>query len=440
MLSVKNLSIAYGQHQAVSQLNIKISPSEVVVILGANGAGKSSLLRAISGLSEGHLEGDISFAGETLLDKSSDEIVNSGIALVPEGRAIFGDLSVEENLILGAFNERARDQEQKNLKMVLELFPKLRERRHQIARTMSGGEQQMVAIGRALMSDPTILMLDEPSLGLSPLLSQELFQALGQIRKTGIGVLVVEQNAKLSLSIADRGYLIENGRIVGENDAKTLASDPAVQRAYLGAASPSESPVSAGKKEAATQRSSSVNLPAKAVSSPLPPPVNVPEKSARPAATASVSHPTAGTAHKKPRFISPQNIGAEEIRADQLIPEDVNSLVNRAARTATDRTALALPQSTKDDTERPEISLSSTPSTLPTEGDLEIRKLLADFETSAKNARNAAHNKPAIIDVQPIPQPRQHQGPLPAIPVFRKSRVEIYKRNNDGQLVKSKEA
>jgi len=439
MLSVKNLSIAYGQHQAVSQLNITISPSEAVVILGANGAGKSSLLRAISGLSEGHLEGDISFAGETLLDKSSDEIVNAGIALVPEGRAIFGDLSVEENLILGAFNERAREQEQKNLKMVLELFPKLRERRRQIARTMSGGEQQMVAIGRALMSDPTILMLDEPSLGLSPLLSQELFQALGQIRKTGIGVLVVEQNAKLSLSIADRGYLIENGRIVGENDAKTLASDPAVQRAYLGAASPSEPSVSAGKTAETTQGSSATNLSAAAVSSPLPPPLNTPEKSTRPAPPASVPHHTAGTIQTNPRFISPQNSGADTIRASQLIPEDVDSLVNRAARTASDRTALALPQNTRTGTGHPETSLTSAASSLPPANSPEIRKLLADFETSAENARNTTHSKPAITDVQPIPQPRQHQGPLPEIPVFRKSRVEIYKRNDNGQLVKSKE-
>ncbi|MCH1474111.1 MAG: ABC transporter ATP-binding protein, partial [Alphaproteobacteria bacterium] len=250
MLEVKNLSVSYGKHRALDDISVQITKGEVVVILGANGAGKSSLLRAIAGLSEGHCDGDISFAGQTLLGQSPDEIVTGGIALVPEGRAIFGDLNVEENLRLGAYNERARVNEQANLDRVLTLFPKLRERRKQISRTMSGGEQQMVAVGRALMSDPTILMLDEPSLGLSPLLSKELFQALGRIRETGLGVLVVEQNAKLSLAIADRGYLIENGRIVGSNDAASLASDPAVQAAYLGGkpgrvGAPAPRPVSA---------------------------------------------------------------------------------------------------------------------------------------------------------------------------------------------------
>ncbi|MEK9935730.1 MAG: ABC transporter ATP-binding protein, partial [Rhodobiaceae bacterium] len=255
MLEVKNLSVSYGQHRALDDISVRISKGEVVVILGANGAGKSSLLRAIAGLSEGHCDGDISFAGQSLLGRNPDEIVTGGIALVPEGRAIFGDLNVEENLRLGAYSERARMNEQANLDRVLTLFPKLRERRKQITRTMSGGEQQMVAVGRALMSDPTVLMLDEPSLGLSPLLSKELFQALGRIRETGPGVLVVEQNAKLSLAIADRGYLIENGRMVGANDAASLAADPAVQAAYLGgkpgrAGAPAARPAAVAAKQA----------------------------------------------------------------------------------------------------------------------------------------------------------------------------------------------
>ena len=234
MLEVKNLSVSYGQHRALDDISVRISKGEVVVILGANGAGKSSLLRAIAGLSEGHCDGDISFAGQSLLGRNPDEIVTGGIALVPEGRAIFGDLNVEENLRLGAYSERARMNEQANLDRVLTLFPKLRERRKQITRTMSGGEQQMVAVGRALMSDPTILMLDEPSLGLSPLLSKELFQALGRIRETGLGVLVVEQNAKLSLAIADRAYVIEEGSVTLSGSAAELRENSDLKKSYLG--------------------------------------------------------------------------------------------------------------------------------------------------------------------------------------------------------------
>jgi branched-chain amino acid transport system ATP-binding protein len=163
-------------------------------------------------------------------------IVEAGLALVPEGRGIFGELTVRENLLLGAFARRARADEARNRERVLALFPRLGERLNQLASTMSGGEQQMVAVGRALMSAPELLLLDEPSLGLSPLLCGELFRALARVRGDGISVLLVEQNARRSLAIADRGYLIENGRIVGTGAATALASDPAVQRAYLGGA------------------------------------------------------------------------------------------------------------------------------------------------------------------------------------------------------------
>lgn len=234
MLSIENLTVSYGLHRALGGVSLSVAPGEVVVMLGANGAGKSSLLRAIAGICEGDVDGRISLSSQNILGRKSDQIVEAGIAFVPEGRGIFGDLSVWDNLMLGAYSERGRRGKDKNLKWVLELFPKLVERKSQIARTMSGGEQQMVAIGRAMMSNPEILMLDEPSLGLSPLLCKELFGNLSSIRETGMGVLLVEQNAKQSLAIADRGYLIENGEITGENAADVMLSDPAVQAAYLG--------------------------------------------------------------------------------------------------------------------------------------------------------------------------------------------------------------
>lgn len=236
MLTISNLSVSYGLHRALAGVSLTVSPGEIVVMLGANGAGKSSLLRAVAGICDGQAEGRIDLSGKEILSRKPDEIVEAGVAFVPEGRGIFGDLTVWENLLLGAYSQRGRRGKDKNLKWVLELFPKLIERKDQVARTMSGGEQQMVAIGRAMMANPEILMLDEPSLGLSPLLCQELFGNLSQIRETGMGVLLVEQNAKQSLAIADRGYLIENGDITGENAAHAMLNDPAVQAAYLGGA------------------------------------------------------------------------------------------------------------------------------------------------------------------------------------------------------------
>jgi branched-chain amino acid transport system ATP-binding protein len=246
-LTVNGVTVFYGQHQALNQVSLTVKPGEIVVILGANGAGKSTLLQTISGLVP-RAGGTVSMHGHALGNARAHHIVEAGLALVPEGRGIFGDLSVEENLTLGAYSKRAREREQQLLDTVYQLFPKLVERRKQIARTMSGGEQQMVAIGRAMMSAPDVLMLDEPSLGLSPLLASEVFKTLKSVRDTGLGILLVEQNAKQSLSIADRGYLLENGAITAEDSAKNLLSDPAVVQAYLGGAASSESPSTHHKK------------------------------------------------------------------------------------------------------------------------------------------------------------------------------------------------
>ena len=424
MLEVNNLSVSYGQHRALDDISVQIVKGEVVVILGANGAGKSSLLRAIAGLSEGHCEGDISFAGQSLLGRSPDEIVTGGIALVPEGRAIFGDLNVEENLRLGAYSGRARMNEQANLDRVLSLFPKLRERRKQITRTMSGGEQQMVAVGRALMSDPTILMLDEPSLGLSPLLSKELFQALGRIRETGPGVLVVEQNAKLSLAIADRGYLIENGHIVGANDAATLAADPAVQTAYLG-----------GKPGRAGTRP-----PRPAASQPAPP-----LSASPPPAT-----PTTPALVDGRVYITPAGLSGGAQDSTTLIGENLESLLGRA-NAAARPSSTAMPSQAakgragpkiveiKPEPEAPSPARRPEAASGASGGDDRISSMLADFEAAAQRARQPRANGRPTPLARGVTQDDAPVG-LPEIPVYRKAKVEIYKRDGSGALVKAREA
>jgi branched-chain amino acid transport system ATP-binding protein len=235
MLEVRGLTVFYGRHQALENSSLNVAKGEIVVMLGANGAGKSSFLQAVAGLIPAEPGAAIAMDGQTIAGKPADEIVEAGIALVPEDRAIFAELSVHDNLTLGAYPRRARAQAGENMARVLALFPKLGERRRQRVRTMSGGEQQMVAIGRAMMSAPKILLLDEPSLGLSPLLCGELFRTLGQIRDSGIGILLIEQNAKQALAIADRGYLLENGHLSGSERAEALSKNERVRKAYLGA-------------------------------------------------------------------------------------------------------------------------------------------------------------------------------------------------------------
>ena len=234
MLEARNVSVFYGRHQALQDVSATISQGEIVVMLGANGAGKSTFLRAVAGQTRKVDGASVLMDGADITNRQPYEIVETGIALVPEDRGIFADLTVQENLILGAHPARARAAEAGNLERVLGLFPKLKQRPKLVVRTMSGGERQMVAIGRAMMSAPTILLLDEPSLGLAPLLCSELFRTLARIKDTGVGIFLVEQNAKQSLAIADRGYLLDNGHIVGADSAAALAKDEKVKAAYLG--------------------------------------------------------------------------------------------------------------------------------------------------------------------------------------------------------------
>ena len=234
MLELVDLKVKYGQVEALHGLNLTVNQGELVTILGSNGAGKTTTLMAISGLVP-LSTGEIRFEGRRLDTLRSHQVVGLGITQVPEGRRIFGPLTVAENLALGAFSRR-RDlgAENRRLKWVYELFPRLFERQAQMAGTLSGGEQQMLAIGRALMSEPRLLLLDEPSLGLAPLLVRNIFQTIRAINEAGVTIILVEQNARAALRLADRGYVLEVGRLVMEGPAADLLHDPRIQSAYLG--------------------------------------------------------------------------------------------------------------------------------------------------------------------------------------------------------------
>jgi branched-chain amino acid transport system ATP-binding protein len=229
MLKVENLTVNYGHVSAVKGINFNIDKGEIVSILGANGAGKTSTLFGIMGIVKSNAK--ISFNGEDLTKASTEYKVKKGLVLAPEDRRVFPQLSVEENLKLGSF---ARGNEKENFEKVYDLFPILKDRKKQQAGSLSGGEQQMLAVGRSLMSSPEILMLDEPSLGLAPLITDEIFEVLVQLKDMGVGILLVEQNALKSLKISDRAYILEIGNIATEGNAKSLLKDESVKKAYLG--------------------------------------------------------------------------------------------------------------------------------------------------------------------------------------------------------------
>ena len=233
MLKVENLSVSYGVIGAVKGVSFEVGQGEIVALIGANGAGKTTILQTITGLLSPR-GGSIRFDGADLLKTPAHKIVSLGMAHVPEGRRIFQELTVLENLRLGAFTRKDKKEIEASLEMVYSRFPRLKERRTQIAGTLSGGEQQMLAMGRALMSRPKIILMDEPSMGLSPLLVSEVFDIIREINAAGTTVLVVEQNARKVLSIADRAYVLETGKIVLEGNAKDLLNDDSVKKAYLG--------------------------------------------------------------------------------------------------------------------------------------------------------------------------------------------------------------
>lgn len=234
MLEVKNLSVSYGAIEAVKDISFTVNDGEIVSLIGANGAGKTTTLHTITGLVPAK-SGSVMYNGVDLLKTHNNKIVTLGMAHIPEGRHVFTRMSVEENLEMGAFSLKDQSDLKKDLDMVYDLFPRLKERRNQKAGTLSGGEQQMLAMGRALMSHPKTILMDEPSMGLSPKLVKEIFSIIRKLHEQGITILLVEQNAKMALSIADRAYVLETGRITMEGDAKELLNNEQVRKAYLGA-------------------------------------------------------------------------------------------------------------------------------------------------------------------------------------------------------------
>jgi branched-chain amino acid transport system ATP-binding protein len=234
-LNINGIDLYYGDLQALWDVSMTVSEAEVVALIGSNGAGKSSLLKAIMGVLRPR-KGAIAFNDLQLHTMPTDKIVEAGVCMIPEGRALFPRMSVLENLQMGAFVHRAREKREFTIEWVYEIFPVLRERKDQMAGSLSGGEQQMLAIAKGLMSRPKLILLDEMSSGLSPLLVKQIFQVVPEIQKQGISVLIVEQNIFMALKIADRGYVIENGRIVKENEAAALLKDSSIKEAYLGIA------------------------------------------------------------------------------------------------------------------------------------------------------------------------------------------------------------
>jgi len=233
MLNVENVNTYYGNIHALKGVDLKIEEGEIVTLIGGNGAGKTTTLRTISGLIKPR-EGQITLEGRNLLDFKAHEIVYHGVSMVPEGRGVFARMSVTENLEMGAYSISEKSKLSQNLDRVFNLFPRLKERRTQLAGTLSGGEQQMLATGRALMANPRLLLMDEPSMGLAPVLVELIFDTIQQINKEGVTILLVEQNALMALSVAHRGYVLQTGEIVISDTASNLKENQMVQKAYLG--------------------------------------------------------------------------------------------------------------------------------------------------------------------------------------------------------------
>ncbi|WP_251388900.1 ABC transporter ATP-binding protein [Mediterraneibacter agrestimuris] len=233
MLEVKDIEVYYGVIQAIKGISFEVNEGEVIALIGANGAGKTTTLHTITGLLSPK-KGSVLFEGQDITKVPAHKIVSLGMAHVPEGRRVFAELSVYENLKMGAYTRKDKTEIEESLQMVYKRFPRLEERKNQLAGTLSGGEQQMLAMGRALMSKPKIIVMDEPSMGLSPILVNEIFDIIKEVSASGTTVLLVEQNAKKALSIADRAYVLETGKIVLEGDANELMNDDSIKKAYLG--------------------------------------------------------------------------------------------------------------------------------------------------------------------------------------------------------------